>query len=158
MNHLTDYLETIQPELSNTARLFDMPEDLSGFRMEAAEADGRFRISFSAGDFSAERETAAPTEADPRLEELHRKHQELPHGGFVIRNGHNGPEGKYRQTMEFRLDLDSNPYFTGSVLAACGRAVVRLSRKGETGCRTILDIPPALLSPLDPETLRREFV
>ena len=92
------------------------------------------------------------------LEELREKHRELPHGGFVIRNGHNGPEGKYRQTMEFRLDLDSNPYFTGSVLTACGRAVVRLSRKGETGCRTILDIPPALLSPLDPEELRREFV
>ena len=92
------------------------------------------------------------------LEELRTQHRELPHGGFVIRNGHNGPEGKYRQTMEFRLDLDSNPYFTGSVLAACGRAVVRLSRKGETGCRTILDIPPALLSPLDPEELRREFV
>ncbi len=92
------------------------------------------------------------------LEELHAKHKELPHGGFVIRNGVSGPEGKYRQTMEFRLDLDSNPYFTGSVLAACGRAVVKLSRRGETGCRTILDIPPALLSPLDPEELRREFV
>ena len=73
MNQLTDYLETIQPELRNTARLFDMPEDLSGFRMAAEEADGRFRISFSTGAFSAERETAAPSEADPRLEELHRK-------------------------------------------------------------------------------------
>lgn len=92
------------------------------------------------------------------LEELREQHRELPHGGFVIRNGRNGPEGKYRQTMEFRLELDSNPYFTGSVLAACGRAVYRLNQRGETGCRTILDIPPALLSPLDPEELRREFV
>jgi diaminopimelate dehydrogenase len=92
------------------------------------------------------------------LEELRTQHKELPHGGFVIRNGRSGPDGRYRQTMELRLDLDSNPFFTGSVLAACGRAVVRLHRKGETGCRTILDIPPALLSPLSGEELRREFV
>ena len=92
------------------------------------------------------------------LEELHEKHSELPHGGFVIRNGRSGPDGKYRQTMEFRLDLESNPYFTGSVLVACGRAIVRLHRQGETGCRTILDLPPAMLSPLSPEELRRKLL
>ena len=73
MKHLTDYLETIQPELKNTARLFGMPEDLSGIRMEAEEKEGRYRIAFFAEGDVAVRETEIPAEEDARLEELHRK-------------------------------------------------------------------------------------
>ena len=73
MRNLADYLETIQPELRNTARLFDLPEDVSRFHMEAEEKEGRYRISFSADGWSAARETAVPAEEDPRLQELHRK-------------------------------------------------------------------------------------
>ena len=46
----------------------------------------------------------------------------------------------------------------GSVLAACARAVHRLYREGQTGCRTILDLPPAALSPVDPAELRAHFL
>ena len=55
--------------------------------------------------------------------------------------------------MEFRLTLDSNPEFTASVLVACARAAHRMAQQGQTGCKTMLDIPPALLSPLDAATL-----
>ena len=89
-------------------------------------------------------------------EELKRDHSAMPHGGFVIRTGKTS-EGT-GHVMEFRLQLDSNPEFTSSVLIACARAVHRLSLKGETGCRTMLDIPPALLSPLSPEELRSHLL
>lgn len=79
-------------------------------------------------------------------ETLHREHSGLPHGGSVIRSGHTGWAGECRQTIEYHLQLDSNPQFTGSVLAACARAVFRLAGKGERGCRTMLDLAPADLS------------
>ena len=89
-------------------------------------------------------------------EELKRDHSAMPHGGFVIRTGKTSADNGH--VMEFRLQLDSNPEFTSSVLIACARAVHRLSAKGETGCRTMLDIPPALLSPLSPEELRSHLL
>ena len=90
--------------------------------------------------------------------ELARDHSGLPHGGSVLRGGVTGWEKEHKQTFEFRLKLDSNPEFTGSVLAACARAVHRMSREGMTGCKTILDVPPAYLSPVPDEALRARFL
>ncbi len=86
------------------------------------------------------------------MEELKRDHASLPHGGFVFRCGETSDGAK--QMIEYKLKLDSNPEFTGSVLVAVARAVTRLAAKGEIGAKTILDLPPALLSPLSPEELR----
>lgn len=91
-------------------------------------------------------------------EELKRDHSAMPHGGFVIRAGTTDPDAKNHHVVEFSLQLDSNPEFTASVLAACARAVHRMSEKGETGCRTIFDIPPAMLSPLSPEEQRAHLL
>lgn len=77
---------------------------------------------------------------------LCREHSGLPHGGTVIRSGRTGWEGECRQTMEYQLQLESNPQFTGSVLVACARAAARLWKRGERGCRTMLDLAPADLS------------
>ena len=63
-------------------------------------------------------------------EELEKNHSGKPHGGFVIRTGVTGEDTKQR--LEFRLDLDSNPEFTASVLVAYTRAVYRLYREGRT--------------------------
>lgn len=87
------------------------------------------------------------------LKELREKHGGIPHGGFVIRSGETGAKGM-RHTVEFSLRLDSNPEFTGSVLAACARAAHRMNLAGQSGCRTMLDIPPRDLSPESPEELR----
>ncbi len=46
--------------------------------------------------------------------------------------------------IEYSLKLDSNPEFTGSVLVAYARAAYRLSKKGESGARSVFDIAPAL--------------
>ena len=90
--------------------------------------------------------------------ELDENHAGLPHGGSVIRSGRLGLEGEFSNTVEFSLDLDSNPHFTGSVLLAAARAAARLAAKGEVGARTMLDIPPALLSPLSAEELRAHLL
>lgn len=89
-------------------------------------------------------------------EELARDHATMPHGGFVIRSG-NSSEA-HRQVIEFALRLDSNPEFTASVLVAYARAVHRLHEMGQYGAKTAFDVPPGLLSPRDPETLRAEFL
>ena len=79
-------------------------------------------------------------------EELDKEHAGLPHGGSVIRSGVTGWNNEHRQIIEYKLSLDSNPEFTGSVLVACARALFRMSCRGETGCRTIFDLAPADLS------------
>ena len=89
-------------------------------------------------------------------EELDRDHAEMPHGGFVLRSGKTA--GDHQCVIEYSLKLDSNPEFTGSVLVACARACWRMACAGETGCRTIFDIAPALLSPMTPEELRAKML
>ncbi len=91
-------------------------------------------------------------------EELDRDHAGIPHGGSVIRTGTTGEAGENTHVIEFSLKLDSNPEFTGSVLVACARAAHRLAERGETGCRTIFDIAPAMLSPQTPEELRAHML
>ena len=87
-------------------------------------------------------------------EEMAREHSAMPHGGFVIRSGKLGEKSQYDSLMEFKLELDSNPMFTGSVMAAFGRACWRLHEQGKRGCFTVFDIPLGLLSPLSAQELR----
>ncbi len=91
-------------------------------------------------------------------EELNEKHGGIPHGGRVIRTGVTGLNKQNKHIIEYSIKLDSNPEFTSSVLVAYARAVVRLNEKGETGCKTVLDIAPALLSPLSNEELRKTLL
>ncbi len=88
-------------------------------------------------------------------DELRKNHSGLPHGGSVIRNGRSGVSGENNHTIEFSLKLDSNPEFTGSVLVACARAIYKMAKRGEVGCRTIFDIAPADLSALSAEQMRK---
>ncbi|MBE6584146.1 MAG: diaminopimelate dehydrogenase [Ruminococcaceae bacterium] len=79
-------------------------------------------------------------------EELEREHSGIPHGGFVIRSGRTGFEGEHSHVIEYSLKLDSNPEFTASVIVAYARAVARMYREGNVGCKTVFDVPPAYLS------------
>jgi diaminopimelate dehydrogenase len=87
-------------------------------------------------------------------EELAKNHSGMPHGGFVIRSGESGTEGN-QHLMEYSVKIDSNPEFTSSVLVCYARAAYRLSKKGQKGAKTALDIAPSLLSPKSREELRR---
>ena len=89
-------------------------------------------------------------------EELARDHAAMPHGGFVIRSGNTSAENK--QVIEYRLQLDSNPEFTSSVLVAYARAVHRMAQAGQFGCKTVFDVAPGMLSPKSAAELRAELL
>ncbi|MBC8535285.1 diaminopimelate dehydrogenase [Feifania hominis] len=92
-------------------------------------------------------------------QELHEKHSRMPHGGFVFRTGKTGFTGEEnRHVIEYALKLDSNPEFTGSILAAYARAAVRLSREGVSGGKTVFDIPLTALSPLGRDELIKNLL
>ena len=91
-------------------------------------------------------------------EELKKEHSKMPHGGMVIRNGKTGINLENTHTIEYNLDLESNPEFTASVLLAFSRAAYRLKSEGKTGCMTVFDVPPAYLSKKSAEELRKELL
>ena len=87
-----------------------------------------------------------------------RDHSGMAHGGFVFRSGVTGAEDEHRHIMEFSLKTDSNPEFTGSVLTAYARAAFRLAKMGQSGCRTVFDIAPALLLEMDEAEMRAHLL
>ena len=91
-------------------------------------------------------------------EEMERDHSGLPHGGFVIRTGKTGLDGSHTHTIEYSLKLDSNPEFTASAIIAFARAIDRMHKRGDTGCKTVFDIAPADLSAFSPEELRAKML
>lgn len=86
-------------------------------------------------------------------EELARDHSGLPHGGSVIRSGVTGWNKECRQTIEYKLHLDSNPQFTASMLVATARAAMKMYARGQRGCKTLFDIAPADLSAMTKEEM-----
>lgn len=91
-------------------------------------------------------------------EELKRDHSGIPHGGFVFRTGATGFEKEHKHIIEYSLKLDSNPEFTASVILAFARAVDRLHKEGQKGCKTVFDVAPAYLSPKSGKELRKELL
>lgn len=91
-------------------------------------------------------------------DDFKKDHNEMPHGGFVIRSGSTGDDVEQKQIMEYSLKLDSNPGFTANVLLAYARAAFRLASGAEYGAKTVFDIPPALLSPLSGTELMKRFL
>ena len=91
-------------------------------------------------------------------EELKKNHSGIPHGGFVFRSGKTGWDKEYNNVIEYSLNLDSNPAFTASILVAFARAIFRMNKEGQTGCRTVFDVAPAYLSPLNGEEIRAHLL
>ncbi len=91
-------------------------------------------------------------------EVLKAEHSGIPHGGSVIRYGKTGLQQQNGHTVEFHLQLESNPEFTSSVLVAYARAAYRLAKEEQTGCKTVLDIPPAYLSMQSGAALRQTLL
>ena len=91
-------------------------------------------------------------------EEMKKDHAGLPHGGFVIRTGKTGWEDEHSHVIEYSLKLDSNPEFTSSVICAYARAAYRMSKEGQTGCKTVLESAAAYLSSQTAEELRAHML
>lgn len=87
-------------------------------------------------------------------EEMRQNHSGMPHGGIVIRYGKTGLNGENSNTIEYKLNLDSNPNFTASVMLAYTRAAYRLNQEGVSGARTVVEIAPAYLSVKSIEEIR----
>ena len=91
-------------------------------------------------------------------EELKEKHSGMPHGGVVIRYGKTGLEESHNHTIEYKIELDSNPDFTANVLIAYARAAYRLHKEGVSGAKTVVDIAPAYLSRKSAEEIRKSII
>lgn len=91
-------------------------------------------------------------------EEFQKEHSGMAHGGFVIRAGKTGLSDEFTNVVEYSLKLDSNPAFTASVLVAYARAAMRFYKENSFGCKTVLDVPPAYLSPKSADALRKELL
>ncbi len=91
-------------------------------------------------------------------DEFKKNHSGIPHGGFVLRSGVTGFNKEEKHIIEYSLKLDSNPGFTSSVLLAYARAAFRMYKEGQTGCKTVFDVPPAYLSPKSAEELRKTML
>ncbi|MEW1979713.1 diaminopimelate dehydrogenase [Citricoccus sp. NPDC079358] len=88
-------------------------------------------------------------------EVFERDHQGMPHGGHVVTSGDLGGS---RSSVEFALELGSNPDFTAASQVAYGRAAARLQAEGKTGAFTVLEVAPYLLSPVALDELIRRDV
>lgn len=82
-------------------------------------------------------------------------HTKMPHGGMVLRSGSTGGN---KHVMEFSLNLESNPEFTGSILAAYARAAYRMANEGIFGAKTVFDVPVAYLAPKARTELIKELL
>ena len=91
-------------------------------------------------------------------EQLLSEHSGIPHGGFVIRSGKTGFNKEHNHVIEYSLKLDSNPEFTASVIVCYARAIYKMNKEGIKGCKTVLDVPPAYLSPKSPMELYKELL
>jgi len=89
------------------------------------------------------------------LDEFMEKHSDMPHGGMVLRSGNTS---EHKQIMEFSLNLESNPEFTGSIIVAYARAAYRMSQDGLYGAKTVYDVPISYLSEKSRQTIIKEFL
>ncbi len=92
------------------------------------------------------------------LQELKEKHGGIPHGGVVIRTGKTGNNDENTHVIEYKLKLDSNPEFTASVLVAFARAIYKMYKRGERGCKTVFDVAPSDLTSMSPNEIRKNLL
>ena len=91
-------------------------------------------------------------------DEFNANHSGMAHGGFVFRCGKTGINKENTHIIEYSIKLDSNPEFTTSVIIAYARAIKRMFDEGQTGCKTVFDIPPAYLCTQSKDELLAKFL
>lgn len=89
-------------------------------------------------------------------EELAKKYSGMPHDGIVVATTLMG-DGN-RGIIEYRNQWQSNPEGTANIMVAHARATHKLKMDGKSGAFTVLDIPPAYLSPRNREELLSKFM
>ena len=89
-------------------------------------------------------------------ENLDANYSEMHHDGAVITSG-NTADGN-RGSIEYRNTWPSNPDGTAGILTACARAVHKMSKDGQTGAITMLDVPASKYSPHSRQELLKKFM
>ncbi len=89
-------------------------------------------------------------------EDFKKNHQEMFHGGHVIRVGETGE--KNQSKIDFSLTLKSNPEFTARVAVMGARAVYKMNQLENYGVITILDTPAAFYSALPLKELIKNYL
>jgi len=89
-------------------------------------------------------------------EEFKNEHQNMPHGGHVMRRGATSEE--HTSLMGFSLELESNPEFTANVTLPYARAAYRLAKAEQYGAKTVFDVPLAYLSKRSRAELIRDML
>lgn len=89
-------------------------------------------------------------------EEFNQEHQGMGHGGRVIRQGKTSRE--QTSTIEYALNLESNPEFTAAVNIVYARAAYKLAATKQYGAKTIFDVPPIYLSAKSREEAIRDLL
>ncbi len=91
-------------------------------------------------------------------EEMEKNHKELAHGGKVIVNGKTGVSLEHNHLMEYNLTLDSNPEFTASCLVAFSKAIYKMNKRNDYGCKTVFDINLFDISDMTKDELLKNFL
>ena len=91
-------------------------------------------------------------------EEMEKNHKELAHGGKVIVNGKTGVSLEHNYLMEYNLTLDSNPEFTASCLVAFSKAIYKMNKRNDYGCKTVFDINLFDISDMTKDELLKNFL
>ena len=91
-------------------------------------------------------------------EEMEKNHKELAHGGKVIVSGKTGVSLEHNHLMEYSLTLDSNPEFTASCLVAFSKAIYKMNKRNDYGCKTVFDINLFDISDMSRDELLKNFL
>ncbi|NLC65803.1 MAG: diaminopimelate dehydrogenase, partial [Clostridium sp.] len=89
-------------------------------------------------------------------DQMKKEHSKWVQSGRVIRTAKTSEDNK--ETVEYSVNLDSNPEFTASVLVAYARAAVKMSKRKEYGAFTALDVRGQDLSNKSREILIKEML
>lgn len=89
-------------------------------------------------------------------DEMRSEHAEWAQGGELIRVAKTSDN--YKHTLDFKIQLESNPEFTSSVLTAYARAVYKMHERKEYGAFTALDVKPRDMSYKSMDQLIKEML
>ena len=89
-------------------------------------------------------------------EDMLKNHSKWSQGGRVIRIAETSENVKH--TLDFQIELDSNPEFTASNLVAYARAAYKMNQRGEFGAYTSLDVRPRDMSSKSYDQLIKEML
>lgn len=84
-------------------------------------------------------------------EELDEKHASFPHKGRTILSESN-------TFCELKVDMASNPKFTANILLSYAKACHKMFCEGQTGCKTIFDVPVSYLNTSDVHNIFSKYL